>query len=183
MYLDKVCIKHLNIRIVLKMELVCFFPFLGRKSLEIKKRLQNAIERILPYCKLKVIFKSPSKTVNHFHFKDVFPKKLCSDIVYSFKCKSCNAIYYDKAKRHFSVRTAEHMGISHLTNKRLKNVKQSAISDHVLTCDCDMNFNHFTILSKDSNNINLLIKESLIISRDKPILNKTVKSFPFGLFK
>ena len=93
MYLDKVFIKHPNICVVPKKELVCVFAFLGRKSLEIKKRLQNAIERTLPYCKLKVIFKSLSKIVNHFHFKDVIPKKLCSGIVYSFRCNSCNAIY------------------------------------------------------------------------------------------
>ena len=72
----------------------------------------------------------------------------------------------------------EPQGYRWLTNKRLKNVKQSAISDHLLTCDCNINFDNFTILSKDSNNINLLIKESLLISRDKLILNKTVKSFP-----
>ena len=142
MYLDKVFIKHQNISIVPKNELVCVFPFLGKKSLEIKKRMQNAIERTLPYCKLKVIFKSPSKIVNHFHFKCVLPEKLCSGIVYSFKCNSCNAIYYGKTKCHFYVRVAEHMGILHLTNKRLKNVKQSAISDHVLTCDCNQNFFH-----------------------------------------
>ena len=79
--------------------------------------------------------------------------------------------------------TWEHMGILHLANKRLKNVKQSAISDHVLTCNCNIKFNDFTILSKDSTNINLLIKERLLISRDKPILNKTVKSFPLELFE
>ena len=75
------------------------------------------------------------------------------------------------------------MGVLHLRNKHLKNVKQSAISDHVLTCDCNINFNDFTILSKDSNNVNLLVKKSLFISRDKLILNKTVKSFPLELFK
>ena len=72
------------------------------------------------------------------------------------------------------------MGISHLTNERLKNVKQSAISDHVLTCDCNINVNDFTILSEDFNT-SLLIKESLLISRGKPILNKTMKSFPLEL--
>ena len=159
-----------------KKEFVCVFPFLGRKLLEIKKWLQNAIERTLPYYKLKVIFRSPSKIVNHFHFKDVLPKNICSGIIYSFKCNSCNAIYYGKTKHYFYIRAAEHMGISHLTNKCLKNVKQSAISDHLLTCDCNINFDDFTILSKDSNNINLLIKESLLISHDKPILNKTVPS-------
>ena len=112
--------------------------------------------------------------------KDVLPKKLCSGIVYSFKCNSYNTIYYGKTKHHFYIRAAEHMGISHLTNKHLKNVKQSAISDHLLTCDCNINFDDFTILSKD---IYLLIKESLLISCDKPILNKTVKSFPLELFE
>ena len=101
MYLDKVFIKHPSICVVPKKELVCVFPLLGRNSLEIKKRLQNTI-------------------VDHFHFKDVIPKKLCPDIVYNFKCNSCNAIYYGKTKRHYYVRAAEHMGISHLTKKGLK---------------------------------------------------------------
>ena len=98
-------------------------------------------------------------------------------------CNSCNTIYYAKTKCHFYVRAAEHVGILHLANKHLKNIKQSAISDHLLTCDCNINFNDFTILSKDSNNVNLLIKESLLVSHDKPILNKTVKFFPLELFE
>ena len=85
MYLDKVFIKNPNISIMPKKELDCAFPFLDRKSLEIKRRLRNVIERTLPYCKLKIIFKSPSKIVNHFQFKDVLPKELCSGTVYKFK--------------------------------------------------------------------------------------------------
>ena len=38
----------------------------------------------------------------------MLPEKLCSGIVYSFKCNSCNAIYYGKTKCHFYVRAAEH---------------------------------------------------------------------------
>ena len=57
-----------------KKELACVLSFLGKKSLEIKRRLQNAIEKMLPYCKLKIIFRSPSRTVHHFHFKYVLPK-------------------------------------------------------------------------------------------------------------
>ena len=132
MYLHKVFIKRPNICIVPKKELVCVFPFLGSKSLEIKKRLQNAIKRTLPYCKLKVIFRSPSKIVNNFHFRDVLPKKLCPGIVYGFKCNSCNAIYYGKTKRHFDVKAAEHMGIRYLTDKRHKNV----ISNQLFQITC-----------------------------------------------
>ena len=39
MYLDKVFIKQPNTCVVPKEELVCVFPFLGRKSLEIKTQL------------------------------------------------------------------------------------------------------------------------------------------------
>ena len=55
-----------------KKELVCVFPFLGKKSLEIKKRLQNVIERTLPYCK------SPLSFSNH-HLKSptIFILKMC----------------------------------------------------------------------------------------------------------
>ena len=84
-----------------------FFHFPAKTSLKIKKRLQNAIERTLPFCKTNINFKSPSTTLNRFHFKNVF-------------------IYYGKTKRYFYVRAAEHMEISYLTKKRLKIVNQSA---------------------------------------------------------
>ena len=38
-------------------------------------------------------------------------------------------------KSTFFTRLAEHMGISNFTGKRLKNVKKSAISDHLLQCN------------------------------------------------
>ena len=68
------------------------------------------------------------------------------------------------------------MGISYFTSKRVSNVKQSIISNHLLTCDCNISFNDFTILSKESSNINLLIEESSLARfRDDLTLNKTVK--------
>ena len=73
-------------------------------------------------------------------------------------------MYYGKTKRHFYVRAAKHVGISHLTNKHIKNVKQSTISDHLLTCDWNLNFDAFTILSSDSSCFNFLIKEILTVT-------------------
>ena len=74
------------------------------------------------------------------------------------------------------------MGTSNLTEKRLKNIKESAVSDHRLQCDCVISFDDFDILASDTNNFSLLVKESLLIKRDKPILNPTIKSFPLKLF-
>ena len=66
------------------------------------------------------------------------------------------------------------MGISNLTEKRVKNMKKSAFSDHRLQCDCIIIFDDFDVLAYGTNNFRLLIKESLLIKRDKPILNRTI---------
>ena len=58
------------------------------------------------------------------------------------------------------------MGIFCLTNKLPRNSKQSAFSDHVMTWKFNINFNDFTILSKDSSSFKLSIKESLLMARD-----------------
>ena len=74
------------------------------------------------------------------------------------------------------------MRISNLTGKRLKNVKQSAISDHLLQCICAINFDDFSILATDCNKFKLLLMESLLIKRDKPVLNRTIKLLPLERF-
>ena len=43
------------------------------------------------------------------------------------------------------------MGISNLTGERLKSVKQSTVSDHLLECNCSIDFDHFDILASDAN--------------------------------
>ena len=74
------------------------------------------------------------------------------------------------------------MGISNLTGKRLKCVKQLPVSDPILECNCSMVFDHFVILASDANRFILLIKESLLIKSGQPQLNKTIKSFPLKPF-
>ena len=74
------------------------------------------------------------------------------------------------------------MGISTLTEKRIKTAKESAISDHLLQCDSPLSFDNFDILASNSDKFRLLIKESLLIKRDKPVLNRTIKLFQLDLF-
>ena len=59
--------------------------------------------------------------------------------------------------------------------------KPSAISDHVLLHNHDSDFNDFTILCRDNNGFRLLIKESLLLSRDSSVLNKNTASIPLLL--
>ena len=87
-----------------------------------------------------------------------------------------------EAECHFYTKAAEHMGISNLTGKLLKNVKQSALSDRLLQRNCAINFDDFSISATDCNNLKLLLRESLLTERDKPIPNWTIKSFPLEPF-
>ena len=41
------------------------------------------------------------------------------------------------------------MSVFNLTGKLLKNIKGSAVSDHLLQCNCTIDFDHFDILATD----------------------------------
>ena len=158
-----------------KRELICFLPYLDQVSFDLRIKLRRTIERNLPFCKLKMIFRSKCRLNTLFHFKDSVEKKIPPEIICRYRCSNCNVFYYGKTFRHFYTRAATHIGISNLSGKRLKNVKQSAISDHLLKCNCTINFDNFDILAAESSKFKLLLKESLLIKRDKPTLNRTIK--------
>ena len=69
-----------------------------------------------------------------------------------------------------------------LTGKRVKNPKKLAIFDHILLKGYDASFEDFTILLKENNKFKLHLKESLLITRDKPELNRNIYSYPSELF-
>ena len=116
-----------------------------------------------------------------FRFKDVIPKELQSHLVYKFPCSNCNVTYYGKTDRHFNVRSREHIGISHLPEQRVES-KPFAFSYHLLLHNYDTNVNDFTILCRDNNGFKFLLKESILISRDSPVLNSNTASIPLLLF-
>ena len=179
---NKIFIKKDFNLMVPKKELIFGLPYLGKLSLDLSTVLRRTIEIDLPYCKLKIIFRSKCRPNTLFQFKDRLEKKICSGIIYRYTCSDCKVTYYGKIFCNFYTRVAEHMEISNLTGKRLKNVTQSAISDHLLQCNCVINFDDFSTLATDCNKYKLLLRESLLINRDKRILNRTIKSFPLELF-
>ena len=97
-------------------------------------------------------------------------------------CSCCKATHYGQTKRHFFVRDSEHLSITTLTGKFVKMPKKFAIFDHMLLDGHKTSFDNFSILLKESNAFKLQLKELLLISSDKPILNKNVYSFPLELF-
>ena len=53
----------------------------------------------------------------------------------------------------------------------------------VLQHNHDNDFNDFTILCRDNNSFRPLLKESILIFRDSPVLNKNTKSILLLLFE
>ena len=90
-----------------------------------------------------------------FPFKDKLPKMLLSGLVFKYKCGSCNATYYGKTKCHFKVRICKHLGISYLTEKKVKtnNNKLTAIQEHLLCHNYPPSFEDFSILTRESNDL------------------------------
>ena len=168
--------------IVNKKQLLIVLPFLSVQSFLVRKRLQSCIRNTIPYCSLRLVFQSKTRLSSLFRFKDIIPKETSLHLVYKFTCSCCNATYYGESERHFFVRASEHLGITPLTGKRVRNPKKSAIFDHILLNGHDVSFEDFTIVLKESNRFKLHLKESLLIKRDKPELNRNIYSYPLELF-
>ena len=91
MFLNKTFLHTPVALTVEKKELFITLPYLSYLFLTIRTRLQNSINRNLPFCKIKVIFKSTTRFSNFFRFKDKVPSNLRSNVVYKFSCGRCNA--------------------------------------------------------------------------------------------
>ena len=171
-YLDNLNVKKEVYLLAPKKQLTCVLPFFGKKSLQLRFRLINSVNKTVRFCNLKVIFRSQHKLTTLFQFKDTLNKTILSFLVYRYTCSNCKVTYYGKTYGHFFTRAAEHMGVSNLTGKRLKNIKDLAVSDHLLQCNCTIDFDHFDILATDVSKFNLFVKESLLIKRDNPVLKE-----------
>ena len=180
-FLDNIHIVKETTLTVEKKSLVLVLPYLGSISLQTRTKLRKSLKNILNCSKLQIMLKNKTRLGNNFHFKDQIPKDLTSGVVYKFQCGLCNESYYGECIRHLNVRIGEHIGISPLTRKQVK-PKNSAVADHLLLCNHWASYDDFSILTRDNSKFLLVLKESLLILRDKPSLNRNITSAPLYLF-
>ena len=105
-----------------------------------------------------------------------------SCVVYKLQCGRWNASYYSETDRHLKLNSAEHIGIFPITFKIFEPSADSSIPDRLLFCNHDPSFDELTILAQETNKLLYEIKESLLINREKAILNKNITSAPLPLF-
>ena len=107
-----------------KKNLVIVLPCPGKLLLHLRTCLRNSISKNLPFCKIRVIFKSSIRISNFFQFKDKTSYCFRSNVIYEFSCGRCNATYYGQICQYLSVRVGEHSGVSPLTGKISKCLQQ-----------------------------------------------------------
>ena len=157
-------------------------PFLGKISMDIKNDLLAYSRKILPSgYKLQVIFKGQNTISRFFRYKDKIPYLLNSHLVYQYKCSCCRASYIGYTRRHIKTRWSEHMGVSPYTGALVVG-QIGVVRDHMLTCQTKIKIDNFKILETDNLPTSLRIKESLLIQKFNPSLNKDDSSTPLLLF-
>ena len=119
---------------------------------------------------------------NFFPFKDKIPGELRSHVVYLYKCQCCSGLYVGQTRRHIHTRISEHMDVSPLTGKKRSVSTMSGILAHIHTTKHQISLSDFKILSTASSEADLLIRESLFISKLNPTLNANIRSTPLDLF-
>ena len=107
---------------------------------------------------------------------------LRSRVVYKYTCQCCSALYLGQTRRHFYTGISEHMEISPLTDKKLATSSLSATMAHSHKASHIVSYSDFSVISpcRPSSNLELFIRESLLISKFKPALNENISSFPLS---
>ena len=163
-----------------KKTLILVVPYLGPLWLDTRTKLREALKGILNCCKLQIVFKSRNKLAKAFRFKDPIPKELTSGVVYKFQCRLCNQSYYGECV-HLNVRIGEHIRMSTLTKKKVE-LKASAVINHLLLYSHSPFLENFSVLTMENKKFLLELKETLLIMRNKPSLNRDIRSALLYLF-
>ena len=114
-------------------------------------------------------------------FINDYRSKIFGNLILEFQCGLCNESYHGECMRHLNVRIGRHIGIPPLTRKQVK-PKNSSVADHLLLCNHSASYDDFSILTRENKKFLLELKESLLIMRDKPSLNRNITSAPLYLF-
>ena len=172
-----------------KKTVLLLLPFLGNQSFQLRNKLQKLIKAAFPEHRLRLIFRPQLRLRQFFGYKDRVPLELRSFVVYKYTCSCCEATYFGKTYRHYRERVFEHLGrsartgnplISHPT--RSQKSSESAILDHWRGSGHEPQYGDFKVVDSAKTKWDLLIKESLLIKKHSPSLNKQTDSIPLILY-
>ena len=129
---------------------------------------------------MQQVFENKTRLGNKFYFKDRISKDLSSGVVFWISVRTCNESYYGECVRYSNVRFSK-INISPLNKKQVKSKNSSAVL-HLLFCYHLALCDNFVILPRENKMFLLQLKESLLIMKDQPSLNRNITSTPLYLF-
>ena len=179
---DKVFSAKLLVHTALKKVLYFCLPLIGIHSPQIRKYISSVFSSAFLHLNIRFIFRS-TRCISHIlTSKDWDPKGLRSRVLYSFTSQCCTALYVSPAARHLHSRASDHLRVSSLTGKKSVTATPSSSLAHLSETLHTASFDDFKILSSCSSSSKLLVRESHLISKDKPCLNSNLSSIPMFLF-
>ena len=87
-FLDKLFVKKTS-ESSKKKEVIFPMVFLGKITLQVKKKLQSTFKELCPGLKLKIVLSSPNRLRSGFMFKDRLSCEMDCMICYKFTCCVC----------------------------------------------------------------------------------------------
>ena len=132
---------------------------MGKMQTSLKPGLIRSLHKNLPFCSVKVVFKTSNRLIKYFSFKDIVPEHIRSCQIYNFTRVTCNASYIGKTFRHIKFRVSETQGVSSRTGKHLKRTLSISLGDHPLDCYHVVAWDDVEELERESNHCFLEIKE------------------------
>ena len=183
-FFNKIYEKRTPTVTVPRKEFTLYLPFLGKTSWRIKNCLVKSLREHCPFSKLKIIYKSSKRLSSCFSFKDKIPNSLMSGVIYKYTCPVCNHSYIGSTKRYWEKRLEEHTHVSALTGNPLNGQQIFTPMQHLKVGPCRVKIarDNFEIIGHEDHPYMLLVKESIFISQQKPLLNKHKTSVPLYLF-
>ena len=158
-----------------------FLPFLGQISYGIKSDLGKLVRKFYPSVDLRIIFTRGFKIKNLFGYKDKFPLKCKSLVVYYSECSQFghSKAYLGKTKNSLYERFYA-SGTGHLS----LNCANSALLNHLCESEnpkCSFNFEDVKILETARHGLQLRYMESILLKYEKQTLNTQERSMRLNL--
>ena len=153
-------------------------PVLGKSNDLLRQAIKKVFKQFITNKDVIVYYKPDRRISSFFRLKDKIPVDLKSMIVYEYSCGICHCTYVGQTTRHLRHRISEHAGLSHLTGRPVKHLVHSNIRDHLINCQggsCSQR--DFKILASGRSELELLVKERLLIDTKRPSLNGNAGSF------
>ena len=169
-----------------KQTLTLMLPFLGRTSLKLRNKLRRAFkETTQNMFNLRIVFRASCRMKSFLRFKDRTPEYLKSHFIYKFTCNCCNAVYIGESTRHYCTRRGEHLRKSEFTGKHMESRAITSVFKHFVDKGhWGNNDESFSILAVNPfvKEHVLQVQETILILRDKPLINGSIGSVPLFLF-